>query len=157
MKALVLLLSLLAQAAMADTYSYRLFYDEEKTDELDITIEVVLSGKFEKGSKVQEMRIWGQKRKNESVLLFKIPANEIKAKWTAKNELNLTSKMNHDTVVKEEYIATHSDTNINPGEEYSFENLTINEEGTLENDSEGFFLGNQTVEEMALNGFMKKI
>lgn len=159
MKALIvsLLLSLLSTAAMADTYKFRLFYDEEKTEALDITIEVVLSGKFEKGSKVEGMKIWGEGRKKQPVLLFDIPADELTAKWESKNVLNLSSKMNHDTVVKKEYIAVHSDTNINPGEEYSFDSVKFNEEGSLEGDYEGFFLGNQTVEEMALNGFMKKI
>lgn len=159
MKALIvsLLVSLLSTAAMADTFKYRLFYDEEKTDALDITIEIELSGKFEKGSKVESMKIWGEKRNKMPVLLFNIPADELTAKWTAENVLDLSSKMNHESVVTKEYIAIHSDTNINPNEEYSFDSIKISEEGTLEGDSEGFFLGNQTVEEMALNGYMKKI
>jgi len=154
---LSLIVSLFSTVAMADAFTYQLYYDEELTDVLDIKIEVVLSGKFEKGSKIERMKIWGEKRNKQPVLLFDIPANEITAKWTAKNVLKLSSKMNHNTLIKEEYIAIHSDTNINPNEEYSFENVVISEQGTLKGDLEGFFLGNMTVEEMALNGFMKKI
>lgn len=155
MKALLfgLSLALLAHTASAETFTYQLYYDEEKTEALDIQIELTLSGKFEKGSKVEGLKIWGRNKK--PVLLFDIKTEEITAKWNSKGVLHLDSKVFVESLVKKEYIAIHSDTNINAGEVYSFENLVINEEGTLDQDGEGFYLGNQTVEEMALNGFLK--
>jgi hypothetical protein len=145
MKAFVLFLVLLSQVAMADTYSYQLFYDEDKTEALDIKVEVVLSGKFNNSSKVNAVKVYGIEKK-KTVLLFNIPAKLIKAKWKGKNVLSINTGL-VNPLIKGEYIAIHSDTNINHGEDYDLQ-MVINENGTLQDDLEGLFMGNQTVEEM---------
>ncbi|MFA6238034.1 MAG: hypothetical protein WC635_11945 [Bacteriovorax sp.] len=156
MKAFLFLAVLMSQVALADTFSYQLYYDNDQTEALDIRVDVKLTGQFNKKSKVVAVKIWGIEKKR-TILLFDIPGNEIKAKWKANNTLELGTKMTVNPLIKKEYIAIHSDTNINPGEEYDFENLVINKNGTLESDEEGFFLANQTVEEMALNGYLKAL
>lgn len=149
MKAFALLLVLFSQAALADTYSYQLYYDEEKTEVLDIKVDVVLSGKFNKTSKVQAIRIFGIEKK-KTILLFNIPAKLIKATWKG-NVLSVETGLVNPLV--KEYIAIHSDTGINQGEDYDLD-MKINENGSVP-DSE-LFLANQTVEEMGLAGYLKK-
>ena len=57
MKGIIIFIALLTQISLADTVSYQLYYDKEKTDILDIRVEVDLSEKFEQGSEVKAVRI----------------------------------------------------------------------------------------------------
>lgn len=150
MKAFALLFVLLTNVALADTYSYNLFYDEEKTDLLDIRVEVVLSGKFNKTSKVQAIKVYGVEKK-KTVLLFNFPAKLIKATW--KGDVLSVDTGLVNPLIKGEYIAVHSDTNINEGEDYDLE-MAIDENGSVAGSE--FFVANQTVEEMGLAGYLKK-
>lgn len=155
MKAFILLAALFTQMACADTYSHKLFYDEDKTDELDIKVDVVLTGKFNKSSKVTAIRIWGI-RKNKNVLLFNISGKDITARWTGHDVLDINTSI-VNSLVKEQYYPVHSDTQIDPESDYSITDMKINEAGTIEGNYEEFYMGNDSYEEMALAGFLKKI
>ncbi len=153
MKFAIFLALFFTQVAFANIYKYDLYYNPEKTELLDITVEVKLSGLFNPSSKVLGVKIWG-KEKNGAVLLFNIPARSLVSSWEGKN-LKLSMIESAMPLIQKEYIPQHSDTWINPGEEFYFENVVINRSGTLETDDEGFFLGNMSQLEMALSGFLK--
>ncbi len=151
MKGIIILTALLTQLSFADTVSYQLYYDEEKTEILDIKVEVDLSGKFEQGSEVSAVRIIAQ-RKNKEVVLFDVAASDIKATWTAEGTLELTNRAALTPAVTKTYIPYHSDTNINPEDDYSL-NVTLDSEGSTAE----FDVGNSSQEEMGLSGYLKRI
>lgn len=153
MKTLTFLALLLTQAALADTFNYQLYQDPEFEDALDIKVQVVLSGKFNKESKVQELRVWGEKNK-KPILLFKVPANLIKAKWKSGNVLNVSTAF-VKPVIKKQYIPVHSDTFIPAEDDYDI-TFEINERGMTKAEVD-FFVANQSQEEMALQGYLRKI
>lgn len=156
MKFFILFSLLVSNIALADTFKFQLYYDEELAEKLDIKIEINLSGKFEKGSKIQSFKIWGED-KNKDTLLFNFKARDLELKWTTNNTLKLTARNALKPLVKKRYYPAHSDTQIDVGDEFDFENLVLSQNGTLATDREGFFLANQTAEEMGLMGFLKKI
>lgn len=151
MKGIIILTALLTRLSFADTVSYQLYYDEEKTDILDIKLEVDLAGKFEKGSEVEAVRIIAQ-RKNKEVVLFDIAASAIRATWTDKGTLELTNRAALTPAVTKTYIPYHSDTNINPEDEYSL-NVTLDKSGSTAE----FDMGNSSQEEMGLSGYLKRM
>lgn len=153
MKLAIVAAFLFCQAALSDTFSYQLYFANRYSEKLDIKIELSLSGKFDKSSKITGLKIFGSDR-NRSILLFQILAEALKASWN-KNVLNIESVKHFRPLVKE-YTPIQSDTGIKKGEDYGLF-MKVTEIGTPASDLNGMFLANQTVQEMGLNGFLKLV
>lgn len=151
MKAFIMLALLFSQVALADTFSYRLFMDEEMSEVLDIKVDVIMTGKFDSSSKVTAVKIWGIER-DKTILLFNISGKKLIASWVSKNQLKLGSMSMKPSVKR--FIPFHSDTNIEASSLYSLSDMVLDQNGSIGED--GFFVSNDTAEEMALAGYLKK-
>lgn len=149
-----ILLALVCHSANAKSFNFDLYYDSEKEEKLDISLTVTLSGEFNSQSRIEKVEIWGTKKSNK-VLLFEILNRDLEVLWINQNTVKISMQNTMQPKIKKIYYPIHSDTQIESDQEYDFTDLVINELGTLAEDDSGFFLANQTVQEMALNGFLK--
>lgn len=157
MKFLLLFTLLVSQFALADIYSYRLVDDEDGTN-YDIRIELSLSGKFGKNSKLDSLKMFGDKH-GKSVLLFSLDKKAVKKfinyKWVGLNMLELGTRLEIKSWVKERYYPDRSDTDIDSSSSYRINSIRIREAGSVK--GEYFFMYDQDAEEMTLTGHLKRI
>ena len=152
MKIIVSLFILVAQIALADTYSYELYREKEAITPIDLRLDVELTGKFNRSSKLKSLKLYGLKNRALPVLILDIPAKDLEAMWVEDEEsLNVT--MHYGVCPKVTYGPTHLGYTFQLDREYAFSNLNLIETGI---ERSGFDMSDFWLESKAFIGYLKR-